>query len=279
VSEQKPFSSISTEELEKLIGDLILEKNADYELIDELLEEYGKREGVPEIDVDAAWERFVSDYSGQDEIYLTEDADNPPQTNNIEITKTMPRGKGRRLLQRGIAAALIIIFAFVSTTIAIGVSRWQKTGQWTSEIFWFTTLVAPLQMNEALIPLHDALQDHGITSRVAPKWIPDGFVLVASETFETPIHVTFWHLFEYSSKSMTVQIIAFDDLTHVNYEMVDEGEGDSVSVYRRSGIDHFIMDNRGKVSIKWTHENYECYIVGDFTVIEAENIINSVYER
>ena len=76
VSQKESFCNVSTDELETLIGDLLLGNNTDYKLLGELLEIYEKRDGVPDIDVDAAWETFKCDYMGQGEIYLTEDADN-----------------------------------------------------------------------------------------------------------------------------------------------------------------------------------------------------------
>jgi len=68
-AERERYSGFNTEQLEELIGGLITGDNPDLELLDELLEIYGGREGVPEIDVGAAWERFIRGYSGQGEIY------------------------------------------------------------------------------------------------------------------------------------------------------------------------------------------------------------------
>jgi hypothetical protein len=82
VSRNESFSNVSTEDLGNLIGSLLLDNNADYKLLSELLDVYEKRGGVPDIDVDAAWEVFKQDYMGQGETYLTEDSDNPAQTNS-----------------------------------------------------------------------------------------------------------------------------------------------------------------------------------------------------
>lgn len=69
------FDGISTRDLEVLIGEVLLDDDADHVFLSELLEVYDKREGVPDIDVDAAWSRFVCDHMGQGEIYLTDDPD------------------------------------------------------------------------------------------------------------------------------------------------------------------------------------------------------------
>ena len=65
------YSNQGREELENLISDL-LAGDTDYKLMNELLEIYSKHEGVPEIDVDAAWDRFKRNHMGQGEIYLTD---------------------------------------------------------------------------------------------------------------------------------------------------------------------------------------------------------------
>ena len=68
------LANISTSDLEALIGEL-LDAGTNYEKLNELLEEYETRDGVPHVDVGAAWERFKRDYMGQGETYLTSDGD------------------------------------------------------------------------------------------------------------------------------------------------------------------------------------------------------------
>jgi hypothetical protein len=156
VSRNESFTNISTNDLENIIGCLLLDNNSDYELMNELLEVYEKRDGVPEIDTDAAWERFNRDYSGQGEIYLTEDADNPTQTNNCGKSSNRPRNK-RSWLRRGLVAAvaLIVIAALFFNTTAIGASLWQEILRWGRETLGFSNNVSQTNSNEDLENLNN----------------------------------------------------------------------------------------------------------------------------
>jgi hypothetical protein len=69
------LANISTSDLEAIIGEMFLDAESNNEKLNELLEEYETRDGVPHVDVEAAWERFKRDYRGQGEIYLTSDSD------------------------------------------------------------------------------------------------------------------------------------------------------------------------------------------------------------
>ena len=275
---KKDFSNMSTEELEDLIGDLLLDNDANYELVNELLEAYEKREGVPNIDVDAAWERFKQDYSGQGEIYLTEDADNFIQAESHEVTHGKP-SRRRRLLRYGLVAAAILAFIILPiagvNTYAYGLSALQSFVQWTKETFWFDALETPTQINPELVSLHDALKEFGINELLAPTWIPEGFSIYDFSVSDTPAQIFITSSFRYSAKSLIIQIVSLSDSSLSFYEK----SGEDVSIYRRNGIDHHIIINEEKISVVWMSENNKCYITGDITKDEIKKIIDSIYER
>jgi hypothetical protein len=269
------FTRISTEELENLIGDRLLDDDADVDILYQLLEAYDKREGLADIDVSAAWERFNSDYSGKGETYLIEDAEKPEQTNSIRSTRPKPRGRSRPLRRVFIVAAAIIFLAGTLSAYAIGGVSWQSAVQRTLETFGFVRDAAPVEINEGLIPLHNTLEEHGITARLAPTWTPDGFTLSGYNVFETLTSSIFIFLFENGEMELIIQIISHSEFISGIYEVT----GDEISTYARNGIEHHIMMNDGKVKVVWENINYECSISGDITVNDAERIINSIYER
>ena len=278
VSKNDSINNMSTEELENLISKISLDKNADYKLVNELLEIYNKREGVPDIDVNAAWERFKRDYSGQGEIYLTEDADNPTQTDSHEKNRSTPRYKRRRLRHGLVTAAVlivIIIAALFFNTTVIGVSLWQAFLQWGQETFGFSGKTSYVQIDDGLTTLREALKDHGITASLAPTWIPDSYEMDDFSVMEFATHISFTTRFMDGNNELLVQIVSYNDSDKCLYEK----SGEDVLSYKRNGVDHYITKNEDKSTIVWVSDNYECYISGEVTVEEAGNIIDSIYER
>lgn len=278
VSRNDGFSSISTEELENLIGNLLLDSNADYELMNELLEVYETRDGVPEIDIDAAWERFTRDYSGQGEIYLTEDADNPIQTSSrgrLRRRRRLPKHLLRYSLITAAVLAFIVLPVTGVNTYAYSLSALRSIVQWTRENFWFNSEELPAQANEELAYLYDALEEHGITERLLPTWIPEGYSLADQSIFELASGNFFYARFKNEKNALFIQISIPSDSTSVQYEW----SGENISSYNRNGIEHHIMMNEGKVCVAWTNMSYECIISGDITVDDVRRMINSIYER
>jgi len=301
-SNNSRFDHMSTEELQEILKLDIRssdsdDTNTDYIIqIMEVLARRKKENGYePSTDVAAAWESFKSNYlpyaDSGGSIYDWDDEtdnDNIDNDNSSVVplhsldagqpseNRIKPRRRVHPFRRVVIVAVSIIILGALLTTIAIGVSRWKSTGQWTRENFWFVTDVIPIEINEELKSLHDALSEYGITDRLAPTWIPADFVLTDFEIVELPTNITIVSYFMNGNKTLVVQIISFSDMADYYYEM--SGEED-ITIYRRNGIDHYIMMNEKRVSVKWSYENYEGYIIGDITVEDAEIIIHSIYER
>ena len=58
-----------------------------------------------------------------------------------------------------------------------------------------------------------------------------------------------------------------------------EKDGSNVTVYSTNKVEYYIMTNMDQTTIAWRVNNYECSILGSFTLQEAEKIIDSIYER
>jgi len=267
----EPFSDLSTEELEELIGDAFFEDPIDIDLLDELHKAYDKREGVPKVDVDAAWQTFQRDYLGQGEIYLTEDADNPEQT--IRPGRGRPVRRRKRLLRIGITAVVIVILASVLfTSTAFGAYAWQSIVSWTRETFGFTERP---KISAGLVALQDALDEHGVTDLLVPTWLPNGYSLSNLTVNDDPGLKSFIAFFQNGGKDLTIQITLSQDNSDVTFERSDS----PVTTYIRNDIEHYIMKNDDQVSAVWENDNYICTISGDITSNDAIKMIDSIYER
>jgi len=274
---QKPYSSLDADDLEQLMEYAFYEETESIDTLSEILEAYKEKKGLKTEDSAKAWSDFQRYYSGQEETFpfvQDENVDNPKQIKSITDSVRLRRYTSIKRL--GIVAAAFVVFStlFLSST-ALGGSFWQSIAQWGRETFGFSERVITVQINEELISLHEALEEHGITTPLAPTWIPDGFELIDLYVDELPEKMIFMAQFENGVGVLLIQILALKNQIGNVYERNDE----EISVFSRSGIDHYIMSNMEMVNVVWRNQNYECLISGDITIGDAQKMINSVYER
>ena len=271
------YSKMSTEELERVIEYAFFETDLTPEAFDEMMSVYKQRDGVPTVDSNALWERFVNEYSQSEEAFPyieSGEVENTPQTNRYKSQKK--QFSFRHLKRLGIAAAaFIIISTLFFTTTTYGAYVWQIFSHWTGTTFRFSTVETQFQINDELVSLHDALAEHGITDFVAPTWLPDGFSLIELYDFDLFDEVFIVALFGNEDRYLTVQIRYF---TGDSFSVFEKDYGDP-EIYRRNGINHYIMTNYGRISVIWAFDNFECHIFGDITESDATRMIDSIYER
>ena len=271
------YNKMTTEELERFIEYAFFETDITPEAFDEMMSVYNQRDGVPTVDTNALWERFVNEYSQSEETFPYVE---PGEVENTSQTKRNNSHKKQfsfhHLKRLGIAAAAFVIIStifFTSTTY--GAYLWQTFSHWTGATFGFARVETPFQINEELVSLHEALAEHGVTDLVAPTWLPDGFSLIELHVVDMLYDTFFIALFDNEDRYLTVQIRY---LTGHSFS-VFEKDYDEPEIYRRNGIDHYIMTNYDRVSVIWVFNNFECNIFGDITESEATRMIDSIYER
>jgi len=254
-----------------------------------ILAELDKREpDESQITPEEAWAEFQSEYSGNESAYSACAFDEDVQTNKHPtdattqthtVNASVEQRKSHRLIYINRAALIATAFIVISTvfinTTAYGAILWRSIAQWNRETFWFSDTVTPVQIDEGLHSLHDALSEHGITELLAPTWIPDGFELMDLYVSELPEQLIFTSYFENGEKTLVIEIISSDFQTVIHYE---KSAGD-IEVYRRNDIEHYIMLNMEKIVVAWQNMNYEGSISGDITSGEAGLMIDSIYVR
>ena len=267
------LESLSTAELENLMRFAFLESEPDVESLEKMMSVYEERNEIQPLDTAAAWERFQLYYSGYEETFPYEDADNPIQTRRSK-KNVYPHVRKRVLRFRNIAAALIVVMIlfYVSPASAYFIPA---IANWRGGVFWFGQQNMNSQIDNELVSLHDVLADYGVTDKVAPTWLPDGFSLLELSIIPSPSRTIIHVLFGYDKKELTIQVIILSDSQVHSYEMDDGG----VEVYRRNEVEHQLLTNNGKLNVIWTSGNYECAITGDISVDEAKKMIDSIYER
>lgn len=292
------FDDWSTEALEEILrldSQLPEGENHDTDLILYIMEVIAKREKHPTgdfSDVDAAWKTFnekYRPYAGDGQSLYEDERPDIIELKSTETTPFKPaesnpgKRRGRGLLRIAAVAAVIVALALAGTitSYALGYDLWGYVAQWSKETFGLSseTQVFPSeslspQAQQEFTDLQSALDGYGITKKLVPKYIPEGYE-------QTEFHVddagtTLMLTAAYTKDESTIIV----DVTHgveafsAKYQK-DEG---SPEIYETNGIEHYIMTNAGKYLSVWRNRNNEASISGLETKEELIRMIDSVYD-
>lgn len=281
------YDSMSTEELERILqsDSYTLDiNNSDEEVILYIMEVIAKREKENPneylTDVNTAWTSFCENYlpylGDNTSLY---DYDNNGFRTPVKRNITM---QIRTFFIRAacvIGTITVIFFAGTATAIAFGYNIWGAIAQWTNDTFFFVTPknADPQQgtITEDDNDLVNALREYGVNYEVAPNWLPGDYVLTDLDITESPKGNTFVAIYEEENRVILVTISSFSKPINRIYEKDDK----DVVIYKVNDIEHYIMSNLSKTDIIWKRENLECFITGDFSLDDAKEMINSIYER
>ena len=290
-SKNSIYKNMSSEDLEEMLR-LDINANSSDELdpsyilkILEVLEERDdadKPKASP--DIDSAYKSFLENYlpytDHNGSLYDWEDTS--AENTRLSSAKESPSNitkRQRKLISikryAAVAAVLIVVSILFFSTTAIGSSFWQSVVQWGRTTFGFSEISVSIDMNDELIPLHEALAEHGITEKIAPTWIPNGFEFLELDIHELPEQLIIAAFFVNGERTLIFQVNVLSRHLGSAFERND----DEVSVFHRNGIDHYITSNMDMVIVAWMNQNYECSFSGNITKGDAELIINSIYER
>lgn len=189
------------------------------------------------------------------------------------------------------AAALAILLLSVSVAAAAGGHNlWKLLARWTDE----EISIAPGQVirigpDEIRIPeedteyasLQEALDDCGFALPAAPKWVPEGFelaeLIVDTSDPASLVFVTYYHR---DDSALLISLHIFlvrEDGGHGGYGDFQKDEGDPIP-YQVGGITHLLSTNAGRPIALWVNGPMEGSVIGDITMDELKQIIDSIYE-
>lgn len=158
-------------------------------------------------------------------------------------------------------------------------------GSWNDTLFHFVfpgqdPNPADTPTDEEYESLQDALERNGVNDQIAPK-IPEAFELIMVEVIKYPEYGridynAFYQVGQTDEQNMSIYIIQQDKpISTRSYEK----DGTLVEIYPVNGIEHYIYENNGRVSVTWYTDVFECSLRGHITVDEARSMIDSIYER
>ena len=291
------FDSMSTKDLEEILRldfQLPDDEVSDVDAIIYITEVIEKREKENPTgrftDVHAAWASFKENYlpyvKEDKSLYDFEDLDMEEDIKQVPSEKTF-RPRRKRRMSRAICITAVLIMILLTGTLianAFGFNLWDIIAKWTKNTFTFSgsmpqetlLLDVPDSNNgDNFETIQQALDHYGVTEKLSPTWFPDDYLLEDIKVTETPAKIIFTAIYIRADEEILITIETLLSPFTRTYEK----DSKDVIIFEINGVEHFIMTNLDIVNVVWKHKNYECSIIGNLSLEEAEKMINSIYER
>ena len=178
-----------------------------------------------------------------------------------------------------LAIVLILVVGTSVTAEAFHVDIWGKFATWTKEIFQFTdnpqgtTAANPEEdYNAELKSLQDALNDHEIMEKLAPTWMPEGYINKDLKILATPRVRNINATYEKNDETLIIKIC---QTIGVQAPQVEKND-DLLEVYVVDGVEYYIFSNTETLQAAWSIGEFECIIGGNVTLEEMKAMIDSI---
>jgi hypothetical protein len=293
------LDKLSTETLEALLyADIESPDNDNDETVLHILEVIEQREKEHPTgrlsDVDKMWAEFQQYYNTPEgrglSLYPMEDgeedfAGEEEEGLTVAQTQTSKVIRVSHVLKvAGIAAAVVVgIFGLMIGAQAAGIDVFGAIGRWTDETFHFaiftgsvTDGISEPSVFEGYTQLQAALDDCGITEKLAPTWCPEGFETFGPEVLSNDICDKIHCFFSDASGE-------FFDITIKHYKSASnietptfEKDDMSVEQYTSGQKTFYILYNIDTVTATWADGTLMEVISGNLSIDEFKNIIDSI---
>lgn len=283
------FDNMSTAELNEYLRQDSYREDSntdDILYIMEVLERREKEDGnYSPPDVQKAWAEFQKYYNTEDNdgkpLHDFDDEDDDEPTAEIISIKKARKGLNRTIKSIiSVAAVLCVILAGSVTAKALGYDIWDAIIVWTKDTFGFETTVnepkpTPYvkQMPEELVELKNLMTEHGLSNKLIPGYIPEGYKLANLEYSDLgDADTIFCQLSNGSNDIMLIYSRYSGDSTSFQLEK----DALSPEKYESGGTTYYIMSNMDDYLVSWLSDNVECTISGIPSHDEALKMITSL---
>lgn len=294
------LNRLSTETLKQILQDDFESEDSDSPENDEfitcVMEVIAQREietsECSKFDVDAGWRDFRRYYQPEEEADASVCGGTAPaglikdkgQDKETDLNSRRP-GRAVHCILRAAAIAVTVASLCIAAASAIEVNIFEMVAEWTQDVFQFRSETSTSQdaEYEAGVFLEDdqtlkgLLEEAGITQRVYPKWIPEGYTCFELKSFpndDEPLFIAKYRS-ESPEKPITVSVIAHSEPEGM---WTEKNVGDVVS-YVKNDIEHYIMNNNDLLVSTWYIGNLECSIYGGLSESDMKTMIDSIYEE
>ena len=287
------LNRLSTEQLEELLrADMEASKPGNDEAVFHILEVIEQRENqqptgrIP--DVEEAWKEFQREYDLPEgegmSLYpcVPEGEENsaPPVRRRRSAVTHQPRLHRRVKQSLAALTAVVALVCGMAAAQAAGFDVLGMLGQWTDEIFHFTSgaesgeSAAPMNENTRL--LREALASVGIDEDLAPTWFPEGFVesdtKISNSKMSDIVHFVLEDETGYVINITIAQYYSTEFLEITDFEI----KTDSVQHYSNGKQMFYLFSNANTVTATWANGLIMEQIYGDISEEDTKHIIDSI---
>ena len=188
-----------------------------------------------------------------------------------------------------VAAVLVLLVISLTVPVAGHANLFAMIGSWTAEQFSFDAVLGA-QGNTA--DLHDGtaenavgeelrqvLSEYGVTEKVVPQWLPDGFERVGEVFVRDRDGSGDTEFFDYYSDGNDTCTLMYTKHVEPVQSMIYEKISGTPEIYVAGDMEHYIVENTGNITVAWYVENLECSIGTTLPRSDVERIIDSIYEE
>lgn len=235
----------------------------------EVLQERDDGLAAEPVDVDRAWEEFLTCYN-------TPEGEGRSLYPSEEPTKAVPSVKKRFpalwRTARIAAATVALLFALMVGVQASGLDVFGALAQWSNETFHF----GAGQQSDNYDLFLEELGKNGIPKDFSPSWYPSGFVasepIVENNNSIISIQVSFSN-----ADGKTFQISVDRYISQVNLENnLFEKDNISAEPYLSHGKTFYIFSNIDSTTATWADGTLSISIWGNLSVDNTKTIIDSI---
>ena len=120
--------------------------------------------------------------------------------------------------------------------------------------------------------LQEALDAHGIATKLCPTWIPEDYILQSVDVISLSDSTRFSCDYVSDRGILYIQINVSNSSTSIRTEEI-EPEG---TLYEKGGVNYYIISNTNNIKCNWINDGYDCRISGVVTFDEMTEIIDSI---
>ena len=182
------------------------------------------------------------------------------------------RRRNVRVLTRIALVAVLIVVLLIGAAVtasALGFELWGWAPKWTQEDLRFVT-ENPGAEDKKDIPT--ALAALGIDERLYPHWLPEDMVCENVEIQLDP--VLLYEAYQGNDRALSITIVPSSVSDTAVYQ---RSEADPEEYIAGNTI-HYIYADVNHLTATWYIKDYTASIVGNVSVAELEQIIDSIYE-
>lgn len=236
-----------------------------------------ERQNKKHKDAEALMSEFFAYYYPCEELYAFDDSVSEMPNDNIQ--KEISEKKVLAFVQKSwrrfaSAVAVLVLFMCVGTVTAyaLGYNPIGVIGRWNDEHFW-------LERDIPTKELIDTLAVYSNGEFLVPKWLPAGYLAEETNVSDQGSYIVIKANFYKENDDIVDELCIDYRILSDDKESLYEKDTKDVEEYSVHNIMHYIINNLDNKVIVWRNGKIEGAISGSFSLAEAKQIINSIYEE